>query len=169
MSDKVINALNDQVKAEIYSAHLYLSMSAYFHSIDMGGAGNWMRIQYQEELAHAHKLFDYIIERGGRAVVGAIDEPPKEWESPLHVFESALAHEKKVTAMIGKLLELAREEHDHATEIFLHWFINEQVEEEASASSIVQQLKQVGDSVNGVFMIDRELASRVYHPPVEEK
>ncbi len=167
MSDKVISALNDQVKAEIYSAHLYLSMSAYFHSIDMAGAGNWMRIQYQEELFHAHKLFDYIIERGGRAKLAAIDEPPAEWKSPLDVFESALAHEKKVTAMIGNLLELARQEHDHATEIFLHWFINEQVEEEASASAIVQQFKQVGDSVNGTFMIDRELASRVYHPPVD--
>jgi len=165
LTEKMQNALNDQVAAEFYSAFLYLSMSAYLDSIDMPGAANWMEIQYREELTHAEKIFGFIKERDGRAFVKEWKAPPEEWESILHVFEAAYAHEQHVTALIGNLLETAREEKDHASEVFLQWFINEQVEEEASVKAIVQQLKLVQESKNGLFMIDRELGSRTFTPP----
>ncbi|NOZ84963.1 MAG: ferritin [Deltaproteobacteria bacterium] len=167
LSGKMQDALNDQVAAEIYSAHLYLSMSAWFDSVDMPGAANWMRIQYQEEIIHGLKIFDYVMERDARAVIKAIESPPAEWSSALDAFSAAYNHEQKVTAMIGKLVDLARAEKDHATEFFLHWFVNEQVEEEASAKAIVQKLKLVEESKNGLFMIDRELGTRVFTPPVQ--
>ncbi len=167
LPEKVQEGLNDQMAAEFYSAHLYLSMSAYLHSIDMPGAANWMRVQYEEELTHALKIFDFIIERDGRAIVKSFDPPPSEWSSPLDAFYKAYLHEQKVTSSVGELLELARREHDHATEFFLQWFVNEQVEEEASVKAIVQQLKLVGDSKNGIFMIDRELGNRKFVPPTE--
>ena len=166
LNEKVQKALNDQVAAEFYSAHLYLAMSAYFESVDLPGAANWMRVQYKEELTHAEKIFDYVIERDNRAIVKSFDAPPIEWESPLKAFEAAYKHEQKVTGLINDLLELARSERDHATEIFLQWFVNEQVEEESSVKAVVQQLKLVDDSKNGRFMIDRELAGRVFTPPV---
>lgn len=165
LTEKMQEALNDQVAAEYYSAFLYLAMSAYLDSIDMPGAANWIEVQYREELTHAEKLFDFIKERDGRAVVKEWKAPPVEWKSPLHVFEEAYVHEQHVTALIGKLLETARGESDHATEVFLQWYINEQVEEEASVKAIVQQLKLVQESKNGLFMIDRELGTRVFTPP----
>ena len=165
MHEKMQEALNDQVAAEFYSAYLYLSMSSYLDSIDMPGAANWMRVQYHEELAHGEKMFAYIMERDGRAIVKGFDAPPQEWSSVLEVFEKAYEHEQKVTAMIGHLIEVARELKDYATEIFLQWFISEQVEEEASVKAIVQQLKLVDDAKHGRYMIDRELASRSFTPP----
>ncbi|NOZ77887.1 MAG: ferritin [Acidobacteria bacterium] len=164
IQEKIQDALNNQVAAEFYSAHLYLSMSSYLESIDLPGAANWMRIQYREELAHAEKIFDFVIERDGRAILEGFDAPPREWSSALGVFQAAYEHEQKVTAMIEKLVELARELKDYATEVFLQWFISEQVEEEASVKAIVQQLKLVAESKNGRFMIDRELASRTFAP-----
>lgn len=165
ISKKMQDALNDQVAAEFYSAHLYLSMSAYLESIDLPGFANWMRVQYQEEVTHAEKIFDYVIERDGRAVSKAWDAPPAEWKSALDVFETAYAHEQKVTGLINDLMDLAFSEKDHAANIFLQWFVNEQVEEEASAKAIVQQLKLLGDSKGGLFQIDRELGRRVFTPP----
>lgn len=165
IQEKIQDALNDQVAAEFYSAHIYLSMSSYLDSIDLPGAANWMRVQYREELAHAEKIFDFVIERDGRAILKGFDAPPQEWSSALGVFQAAYEHEQKVTAMIERLVELARELKDYATEIFLQWFISEQVEEEASVKAIVQQLKLVSESKNGRFMIDRELASRTFAPP----
>ena len=164
ISRKMQDALNKQVEAEFYSAYLYLSMSAYLDSKDLPGAANWMRIQYKEEVSHAEKLFDFIMERDGRAVVSAIDAPPFEWESALEVFEVAYGHEQKVTALINGLVDIARAEKDYATEIFLQWFVNEQVEEESSVKAIVQQFKLLEGSKNGLFMIDRELASRTFAP-----
>ncbi len=164
IDEKMQEALNEQVAAEFYSAYLYLSMSSYLDSIDLPGASNWMRVQYREEIEHGEKIFDYVMERDGRAVLKAFDAPPTEWRSALEVFEAAYAHEQKVTALLGNLLELARELKDHATEFFLQWFITEQVEEEASVKAIVQQLRLVEGSKNGHFMIDRELASRTYNP-----
>jgi ferritin len=165
ISPKMESAFNDQIAAEFYSAHLYLSMASYLESIDLPGFANWMRVQYQEEVAHGMKMFEYVIERDGRALVKGFDGPPSEWKSPLDVFESSYAHEQKVTGLINNLMEIAQAEKDHAAQIFLQWFINEQVEEEASAKAIIQQLKLLGDSKAGLFQTDRELGQRVFTPP----
>ncbi len=165
ISKKMQDALNEQVAAEFYSAYLYLSMSAYLESIDLPGFANWMRVQYQEEVTHAEKIFDHVIERDGRAIVKAWEAPPSEWKSALDVFETAYAHEQKVTSLINDLVDLALSEKDYATQVFLQWFVNEQVEEEASAKAIVQQLKLLGDSKGGLFQVDRELGRRVFTPP----
>jgi ferritin len=165
ISEKMQNAMNDQIAAEFYSAHIYLAMSAYLESVDLPGFANWMRIQYQEELTHGEKIFDHVIERDGRAVVKAFDAPPMEWKSPLDAFEVAYAHEQKVTSLIDGLMDVAISEKDHASQAFLQWFVNEQVEEEASVKAIVQQLKLLGDSKAGLFQIDRELGQRVFTPP----
>jgi ferritin len=162
---KMEEALNDQVTAEFYSGHLYLAMSAYCESIDLPGFASWMRIQYQEELSHAEKIFDYVIERDGRAVVNAFETPPQTWDSVLDVFEATYEHEQKVTGLINNLMDLALSEKDHASQIFLQWFVNEQVEEEANVKSVIQQLKLLGDSKAGLFQIDRELGQRVFTPP----
>ncbi len=168
ISQKMQDALNDQVAYEFYSAHIYLSMSAYLESVDLPGLANWMRVQYQEEVAHAEKLFDYIIERDGRATTKSWETPPVEWDSPLAAFEAALAHEKKVTARFNGHMDLAIAEKDHASQIFLQWFVNEQVEEESSVKTIIQQLKMLGDSKAGLFQIDRELGQRTFTPPATE-
>jgi ferritin len=159
------DAFNKQVTAEFYSAHLYLSMAAYLESIDLPGFAHWMRIQYQEEVAHARKIMDYVIERDGRAVITGFEDPQVEWKSVLDVFEGAYAHEQKVTALINNLTDTALEERDHAAQIFLQWFVEEQVEEEATAKGIIQQLRLLGDSKAGLFQIDRELGQRVFTPP----
>jgi len=165
IDEKMQEAINKQLNAELYSSYLYLSMSAYFQSVNLGGFANWMRVQAKEELAHALKFYDYVNERGGRVVVHAIEEPPSEWDSPLAVFEHVYRHEQKVTGLINKLVDLAVEARDHATNNFLQWFVSEQVEEEASADEVVQKLKLVGDDPSGLFMIDRELAQRVFVAP----
>ena len=167
ISKKMQEALNGQVAAEFYSAYLYLSMSAYLESIDLKGFANWMRVQYQEEVSHAEKIFDHVIERDGRAVVKAWEAPPAEWKSALDVFETAYKHEQKVTSLINGLVDQALAEKDHATYNFLQWFVNEQVEEEASVKTIVQQLKLLGDSRAGLFQIDRELGQRTFAPPAD--
>jgi len=166
ISKKMQEAFNDQVVAEFYSSYLYLSMAAYLEDNDLPGMANWMRIQYQEEVSHAMKIFDYVIERDGRAEVKSWEAPPKEWKSALDIFEQAYKHEQKVTALINGLMDVAMVEKDHASQIFLQWFVNEQVEEEATAKGIVQQLKMLGDSKVGLFQIDRELGQRVFTPPV---
>jgi ferritin len=168
ISKKIEEALNGQVNAELYSAYLYLSMESYFKSLNLDGFANWMRVQTQEEIMHAMKIYDFIDERGGRVTLKAIEGPPTQWESPLAVFEAAYAHEQKVTGLINGLVDLAIKEKDHATNTFLQWFVNEQVEEEASADAIVQQLKMMEDAPGGLFMLDRELAQRVFTPPPAE-
>ena len=165
IDEKMQEALNKQLNAELYSSYLYLSMSAYFQSVNLSGFANWMRVQAQEELAHALKFYDYVNERGGRVVLPAVDEPPSEWDSPLAVFEHVYEHEQKVTGLINKLVDLAVKARDHATNNFLQWFVSEQVEEEASADEVVQKLKLVGDDPSGLFMIDRELGQRVFVAP----
>jgi len=165
---KMERALNDQINAEAYSAYLYLSMAAYLESLSLGGFGNWMRIQAQEELSHTMKFFDFVYERGGKVSLTAIDEPPKEWANPLAIFEGAYEHECKVSAMINNLVNIAIDEKDHATNNFLQWFVSEQVEEEASADAVVQKLKLIGDHGNGIFMLDREMGQRVFHAPASQ-
>jgi len=163
---KMQNAFNEQINAELYSAYLYLSMVAYFESINLPGFANWMRAQTQEELMHAMKIYDYVNERGGRVILKSIGEPQTEWESPLDAFEAAYEHEQKVTGLINGLVNLAIEEKDHAANMFLQWFINEQVEEESSADAIVQKLKLMADAPGGMYMLDNEMGQRVFTPPV---
>jgi ferritin len=160
LSEKVQTALNNQMIAELYSAYLYLSMSAYFEHINLEGFAHWMYIQAQEEALHAKKFYDFINRRGGRVTLKQIDAPPSDWESPLAVFEDTLNHERKVTGLINDLVNTALAEQDHATQIFLQWFVTEQVEEEESAENILNKLQLLGDSKQGLFMIDRELGQR---------
>ncbi len=159
------DALNEQINAELFSGYLYLSMAAYFESRNLKGMANWMRVQEQEERFHALKFYDYIVERGGTVVLGAIAAPETAWASPLAAFQAAYEHELKVTARINALVDLAMKESDHATTAFLQWYVNEQVEEEASVDGVVQQLKLGGDNSSALFMIDKELAARVFTPP----
>jgi ferritin len=160
MNEKMQDALNEQINAEMYSSLLYLAMSAYFESLDLPGFANWMRVQAKEEDFHVQKMFDYIVERGGRVVLGGIDKPPSEWESPLAVFEAAYAHEQKVSGLIHDLVGLASDLKDRATESFLRWFVDEQVEEEASVDKIVKMLRLGDGQPVAMLMADRELAAR---------
>jgi ferritin len=160
LSDRMEKALNGQVNAELYSSYLYLSMNAYFKSVNLDGFANWMYAQAQEELMHAMKFYNFINQRGGRTLLAAIEAPPDQWDSPLAVFEDTLKHEQKVTGLINGLVDIAMEERDHATQVFLQWFVTEQIEEEESAGSVLEQLKLLGDAKQGLFMMDRELATR---------
>ena len=160
---KMEDAINKQINAEIWSSYLYLSMSAYFEHQNLSGMANWMKVQAQEELTHAMKFFHYINERGGRVLLSAIDKTETEWDCPQSAFEDALAHEQKVTAMIDNLMDIAIAEKDHASRSMLTWFVDEQVEEEANATAIIEQLKMIGkDRGPGLMMLDRELAARVF-------
>lgn len=169
IAGKMETALNDQINFEFYSSYLYLAMSAYFDSIDLAGAAHWMRIQAQEELYHAVKIYDYINERDGRPHLHSVEAPPKEWKSPLDVFEDAYKHEQKVSERFDKFMVLADGENDQASKVFLHWFVNEQVEEEAAAMAIIKKLRLLGDSKSGIFMLDTELGQRVFTPPAPAK
>jgi ferritin len=160
LSQKLQDAINEQIKNELYSAYLYLSMSAYSEDASLPGFANWMRLQAQEEVSHAMKFFDFINERGGRVVLHAIDQPPAEFESPIDLFERTLEHERKVTGMIHQLYELALKENDYPTQVMLHWFIEEQVEEEDSASQILDTLERIGDKGHALVALDRELGRR---------
>jgi len=160
LSKKIENAINKQINAELWSAYLYLSMSAYFESTNLGGFANWMRAQAQEEVGHAMKFYNYVIERRGRVTVAAIAAPQVNWKSPLNAFEDAFKHEQKVTGMINDIATMAATEKDYATADRLQWFIDEQVEEELSTDTIVQKLKMIGNNTGGMFMLDRELSQR---------
>ncbi|MFH1835229.1 MAG: ferritin [Methanobacteriota archaeon] len=160
LKQKMEDALNDQVNAELYAGHIYLSMSAYCETLNLGGFGNWMREQAKEEYGHAMRIYKHIVERGGTVKLGQIDAPPVKWKNPLDAFKGAYDHEVKVTKMINDLVDLARKLDDKAAESFLKWFIDEQVEEEEQTDSIVAQLKMIGDSNIGLIMLDRALAKR---------
>ncbi len=160
IGQRIDQAFNEQIKHELESAYLYLAMSGYFLEQSLDGMAQWMRVQSQEELAHAMRFFDHISERGGAIALAPIDMLARTWDSPLAAFEAAYEHERFITGKIHGLVDLAREERDHAAEIFLQWFVSEQVEEEASASKIVDLLKRVGDSPQGLILADRELGTR---------
>lgn len=161
LGKKMQDLMNNQIQAEIYSANMYLAMSVYCEAQNFKGAGNWLKIQYNEEISHAMKFVNYILERGGEVEIKAIDAPPVKYGSLLKVFEEVLAHEKKVTALIHNLYEVALKEKDYAAQVFLQWFIEEQVEEEANASEILGKLEMVGEkNINGVMYVDKELARR---------
>ncbi|MFW5831950.1 MAG: ferritin [Prolixibacteraceae bacterium] len=162
VKEKTLNALNEQINAEQYSAFLYLSMSAWFEDKGLPGFANWMYVQYQEELTHANKFFNYVNERSGRVEVKAIEQVPTEFESVVDIVEKTLEHEKKVTGLIDKLMDVAIEERDHATQSFLQWFVDEQVEEEANVEQLLDALRLTKGEGNGLFMLDRELAQRSF-------
>jgi ferritin len=160
LNAKVQTAFNQQINAELFSEYLYLSMAAHFESESLKGMANWMRIQAGEEHNHAMKFYHFILDRGGKVALLQIDAPKTNWASALEVFEGAYAHELKITGMINNLANLTIEEKDHAAHQFLEWFVNEQVEEEAAAQMVVDQLKLVGDNGVAIYMIDQELAKR---------
>ena len=159
LNKKVEKALNEQVVAELYSSYLYLSMSADLDDKNLPGFAHWMKVQAQEELYHGIKIYEYILERGGTIALDTIDRPQSTWKDPLAIFKAAYKHETKVTGMINKLVDLAIKEKDHATNNFLQWFVEEQVEEEASADGIVQKLTLVKGG-SGILMLDKEMGGR---------
>ena len=161
ISRKIQNAFNEQIEEELESAYLYLSMVGYFHSTGLDGMAQWMRVQVQEELAHAMKFFDFINERDGKVKLLPIStKRHKKWESPLEAFRAAYKHEQYITGLINDLVQLARDENDNAASIFLQWFVTEQVEEEANTSKVAQMLERIGDSGHGLFMMDQKLGVR---------
>ncbi len=160
IKENIQEAINKQINAELFSAYLYQSMGAYLDSENLGGMAAWMNMQAKEELEHAMKFYNYLLERGGRVKLYAIDEPQFEWNSPLEVFEASYEHEQYVTGRINDLVELAAEEKDHATGVMLQWFVSEQVEEEATVDEIVEKMKMISESRNGLYMLDRELGKR---------
>jgi ferritin len=162
IKEKMLNAINEQINAEQFSALLYLSMSSYFNEKGLPGFANWMYIQYQEELSHANKFYKYVVERGGKAEIKAIDQVETNWDGIIEVFEATLEHEQKVTSLINNLMDIAVAESDHATQSFLKWFVDEQVEEEANVTEILDTLKLIGGQGNGIFMLDREMRQRVF-------
>ena len=164
LSSNMLNALNKQINKEIYSAYLYMSMSAYSQYIGLKGFANWFMIQYNEEMEHAMKIYTYVNDQGEQVKLMAIDEPPVEFESPLDMFEKTLDHEKFITKSINELADLAIAEKDHATGIFLQWFVTEQIEEEGNDNDIINQLKLIGENGNGLLMLDRELGGRIFTP-----
>ncbi len=164
-SEKMTKAMACQVNAEFYSAYLYLAMNSYLSSINLAGMAHWMKMQTQEELFHGTKLYDFVLERNGRIILAGIAQPRGEWDSPLDVFEHVYAHEQKVTGLINDLINIAQDERDHATNIFLQWFITEQIEEEANSSGIVHKLQLIGNDASGLFALDQNLGSRIFTMP----
>jgi ferritin len=160
LSKTLQDALNLQINRELASAYLYLSMSAHFENRNLPGFARWMRLQSTEEVEHAMKLFDFVNDRGGRVILDAVGKPPAEFSAPLDVMRQVLEHEKKVTASIHDLYGLAVKESDYPSQVMLHWFIEEQVEEEKSALEVVERLKMVGDAPAGLLMIDGQLGAR---------
>ena len=162
LSKKMESALNMQINKEIYSAYLYLSMSAHSMNIGLSGFSNWFMVQYHEEMEHAMRIYNYINEQGGKVILKSIDEPPSTFKNPKYMFKKTLEHEQFVTKSINDLMDLAINEKEHATQIFLQWFVTEQIEEEANDNEILAKLELAGDKGNGLFMIDKELGLRVF-------
>ena len=160
LSQKMGDALNEQLAMELYSSYLYLAMSAYASSQNLNGCAHWLRLQADEERAHGMRICGFVQERGGRVLLKRVDAPPAEWPSAPAIFEDIARHEKKVTESIYRLYELAQQEKDHATGIFLQWFINEQVEEEAHADEILRQFQAMGGAPHLLYLLDRQLGKR---------
>ena len=166
ISEKMNAAFNDQIKAEMFSSNLYLSMVAYFEEIGLKGFANWMRIQVQEENAHAMGLFDYLLERDGKVTIEAIEKPENEWACALDCFEAVYKHEQHVTSLINGLVDVAEQEKDRAAISFLQWYIKEQVEEEANVGGVLATLRLIGDDKKALLMLDKDLAARTFVAPV---
>jgi len=159
-SKNLEQAVNEQIKNELYSGYLYLAMAAQCESMNLKGFAHWLKVQAREELGHAMKLYDFVNDRGGRVVLEAIDKPPVEYRSLQEMFEAVYKHEQKVTGLINKLYEMAKAENDYPLQVHLQWFIDEQVEEEKNASEILAMLKLTGESGSGLLMLDRALGER---------
>ncbi|MDD3534685.1 MAG: ferritin [Candidatus Cloacimonetes bacterium] len=169
INEKLAKAINEQINKELYSEYLYLSMQAWFANESLDGMASWMNAQAQEEHFHAMKFFNYLVERGARVILKTIEQPTVDFESPLQIFKMSLEHEQFVTKSINELMDLAIKVNDHATRSFLQWYVDEQVEEEASVDKIVNMLQRIGDHGHGIMMIDRDLGSRTFTPPAEEE
>jgi ferritin len=159
-SDKLNNAFNTQIKNELNSAYIYLGMAAYFDNHGLPGFSHWMQKQAQEEMAHAMKFYAFVFDRGGSVTLGGLDQPKVNYESPLAAFQAAYEHEQFISGTIHQLYKLAQEENDYASRPLLHWFIDEQVEEEANSRAVVEQLEMIAGSKTGIFMLDRQLGAR---------
>lgn len=164
LSDTLASAINDQIQFEYHSAFVYKAMQAWFESEDLPGMANWMNIQFQEEMSHAEKMFHFVCDTGAQVLLQEMEAPRNDYSTPLEIFETALNHEQLVTARINKLMDLAQQEKNHAAQIFLQWFVTEQIEEEASVGQIIAKLKRVQGDGRGLMMIDQELAQRVFVP-----
>ena len=169
ISKNLENAINEQINFEFYSAYTYLAMSAYAEEIDFPGAANFFKIQAQEELDHARKMYDYLFQKGGKVVLEAIEKPKAEFDNPLNIFEEGLKHEQTVTKRIYNIANIALDEKEHATMSFLSWFVDEQVEGEENFTNLVKKIKRASGNEANLYMIDDELATRVYTPPVPAK
>lgn len=165
ISKKMTAAINKQINAELYSAYLYFAMSSYTSFTGLKGAANWFFVQGQEEMTHAWRFYNYVNSMGEHVELDAIAKPMNEFRSLRHAFEETLKHERKVTSLINALVDLARSENDHASEIFLQWFVTEQVEEEMNATEIIAKLKLIGDNTSALLMLDNELAARTFTMP----
>jgi ferritin len=165
LNDKMRDAMNEQINKELYSAYLYQSMMAHFEALGLQGFATWMRIQSMEETLHAYKFYDFMVERGGKVTLTAIDGPETTWPTPLAAFEQVVSHEQFVTSLINNLMDIALEIRDHASTSFLQWYVDEQVEEEATAEQVVNKLKLIGDNPQALLMIDAELGARVFAVP----
>ena len=169
MSERMAKAINEQINAEFYSAFLYLSMAAQFEEMNLPGFANWMRVQFKEEEFHAMKFLDHMVERGERVVLDEIAAPQVEWDSALAMFDAAYEHEMKVTGMINDLVKIAMEDNDFASNNFLQWYVEEQVEEEDNTSTVRDKIKMVQDMPGGLYMLDKELAARMWTEPATEE
>jgi len=165
LSQKLQDAFNAQINKELYSEYLYLSMAAYCYTLDLDGFANYFMVQTQEEHFHAMKMFNFVNERGGKVILKQIDGPETDFKSVIDVYEKTYEHEQFVTKSINELMDVAMKENDHAAASFLKWFIDEQVEEEATVSKILAKLKLIGGEGHGMLMLDSELAARVFTPP----
>jgi len=168
VSERIQEALNEQIKHELQAAYLYLGMMAYFESRSLSGFGNWMRIQAQEEVSHAMRLVDFLLDRGGRVTLHSIDAPSTDFGSPLEVVRATLHHEERVTGTINDVYALAVAEKDYPAQVLMQWFVAEQVEEEKSAGELVDQLELAGDSATALLVLDERLAGRTLEPEVTE-
>lgn len=160
ISNEIEDALNEQMNKEFYSAYLYLAMSAYCNTIGLPGFAQWMRNQYEEEILHVTKMYDYILDQGGKINLKQVDQPPQEYGTPLEVFEKTLEHEQFITGSIHNLMGMAVDERDYATQTFLQWYVTEQVEEESNVNDVIAPLRMVGNDKGGLMMIDQQLAQR---------
>ena len=167
ISQKLQDAINDQINKEMYSEYYYLSMASYFNSIGLNGFENFFLIQVEEERFHSMKMYNFLNEKGGRVILKAINEPATEFKSTLEVFQLAYDHEKFVSKCINELMDVAIEVKDHATKSFLNWFVDEQVEEEATMDSILNKLKLINGDGMGLLMLDKELSIRTFTPPAK--
>lgn len=167
ISKQMEKAINEQINREFYSSYLYLSMATYLADKNLTGMAQFMKVQAQEEITHAMKMYDYVEEQGGRVLLDAIDKPDTEFDGVLGVFKKSYEHEQFVTKNINNLVDLAIKESDHATKVFMDWFVSEQVEEEATFDAIVKKLELIGDNGHGILMIDDQLGARQSPPAID--